>query len=291
VTHSENKFSFGSFEINTDMDYHALVKALSSSSSTMQTTTVTIPEGYTIDQIFQLLVDNGVCETVEELQEVAANHDYAFDFLQDVGLGDYRRLEGYLFPDTYNFYLGQDPLYVINKMLVNFDNQITDEMRQTATDMGYSLHDIVIVASLIEKESNGTDQRNIASVIYNRLNSDVTQGLLQFDSTIQYILELTGQERKDKLTEADLAYNSPFNTYLNPGLPLAPICNPGLASFQAALNPADTDYYYFLQDDYGNSYFYHDYDEFIAGKSTYLADDYVAPEDDTNYEGVDDEEQ
>lgn len=289
VTSAEEKFSFGSFEVNTEMDYHALVSALSSSSTTKQTIQVMIPEGYTVDQIFQLLVDSGVCETVTDLQEMAANHDYAFDFLQDIPLGDYRRLEGYLFPDTYEFYLGQDPLYVINKMLVNFDDKVTQEMRDTAANMGYSLHQIIIISSLIEKESNGIDQRNIASVIYNRLNSDVTQGLLQFDSTIQYILELQGNERKDQLLETDLAIDSPYNTYLYAGLPAGPICNAGLDCIQAALNPNSTDYIYFLQDNSGNSYFYNNYDEFIAGKNLYLAQGYVPEEEDnTNYEDFND---
>ncbi len=289
VTNAEDKLSYGSFEVNTDMDYRALVSAMSSSSETKTTVDVTIPEGYTVDQIFALLVEKGVCENVEELQEVAAEHDYAFDFLEDVPLGDYHRLEGYLFPDTYTFYVGHDPLYAINKMLVNFDDQFTTEMRQEAEDMGYTTQEILTIASMIEKESNGKDQRNIASVIYNRLNSDVTDGLLQIDATIQYALERSGQERKETLTEADLALDSPYNTYLYAGLPEGPICNPSLVSIQAALNPNDTDYYYYLHDIYGESHFFTNARDFEEGKETYLSEDYVAEEDNTNYEGFEED--
>ena len=84
---------------------------------------MTITEGQTVKQIFELLEKEGV-STVEKLEDVAANHDYAFSFLQDIPLGDPTRLEGYLFPDTYNFYMGEDAKYVINKMLVNFDSKV-----------------------------------------------------------------------------------------------------------------------------------------------------------------------
>jgi UPF0755 protein len=286
-THSESKLSYGSSEVNTDMDYHALVSAMSSSSETRTEIDVTIPEGYTIDQIFDLLVEKGVCESVEELQEVAADHDYNFSFLKDLPLGDYHRLEGYLFPDTYKFYVGHDPLYVINKMLVNFDSQYTDEMRQATADMGYSMADILTIASMIEKETNGQDQRNIASVIYNRLDSDVTSGYLQIDATVQYALERSGVGRKDTLTSTDLLVDSEYNTYQNTGLPAGPICNPSLVSIQAALNPNSTGFYYYLHDSYGESHFYTNSAEFEEGKETYLSEDYIQEDDGTNYEGFD----
>ena len=287
VTHAEEKLSYGSSQVNTDMDYHALVSALSTSSATRTTVDVTIPEGYTVDQIFALLVEKGVCENVEELQKEAAEHDYAFDFLKDIPLGDYHRLEGYLFPDTYTFYVGHDPLYAINKLLVNFDNQYTTEMRQATEAKGYTMQEMLTIASMIEKESNGQDQRNISSVIFNRLGSDKTNGLLQIDATVQYALERSGQERKENLSSEELALDSPYNTYVYAGLPEGPICNPSLVSIQAALNPNDTDYYYYLHDSYGESHFYTNVSDFEEGKNTYLSGSYVAEEDDTNYEGFD----
>ena len=149
-SHAEDKISAGTYELNTEMDYRALVVNMGSSSSTRQETDVTIPEGYTIDQVFDLLDERGV-STVDKLQDMAANWNYAFDWLQDVPLGNYHRLEGYLFPDTYTFYLGEDPKYVINKMLVNFDSKMDEYMeRFEGEETEYSLHDIVTIASMIE---------------------------------------------------------------------------------------------------------------------------------------------
>ena len=115
-TGSKDEVVPGTFTLNTNMDYRALLTGMSANSSSKATISVTIPEGYTIDQIFSLLEERNVA-SVEDLQDMAANHDYAFSFLQDIELGDYHRLEGYLFPDTYEFTTPENPLYVINKML------------------------------------------------------------------------------------------------------------------------------------------------------------------------------
>ena len=163
-----------------------------------------------------------------KLEEEAANHDYAFSFLQDLPLGDYHRLEGYLYPDTYEFTTPQNPLYVINKMLVRFDAKLTEELRQQIADSGRTIHEVLTVASLIEKETDGADRADIASVIYNRLNnpnsSAGTNGYLQIDATLAY---LNGSKVP---TEADKSIDSPYNTYLYPGLPPGPISNPGIES-------------------------------------------------------------
>ena len=185
-SHAEDKISAGTYELNTEMDYRALVANMGSSSSTRQETDVTIPEGYTIDQIFTLLDERGV-SSVDKLRDMAANWNYAFDWLQDIPLGDYHRLEGYLFPDTYTFYLGEDPKYIINKMLVNFDSKMDEYMEQfEGEDAQYSLHDIVTIASMIEKETDSEDYQTIASVLYNRLEnpSAETVGYLQVDAIL-----------------------------------------------------------------------------------------------------------
>ncbi len=247
-SHAQDKIAPGRYELNTEMDYHALVSSMSSSSSTRLTTNVTIQEGLTIDQLFTLLDERGVC-SVERLQDMAANHDYAFDWLRDRPLGDYHRLEGYLFPDTYTFEMGENPKYVLNKMLVNFDAKMDEYMpRYTGEDAQYSLHDIVTIASMIEKETDGTnneernDYRSIASVIYNRLENPAaeTVGYLQIDATLVY---LNGGKVP---TLADREIDSPYNTYLHQGLPPGPISNPGMQSLLAAMNPADTNYYFYV---------------------------------------------
>ena len=250
-TRSKDDVVAGTFTLNTDMDYRALLSGMSANSATRATVTVTIPEGYTIDQIFALLEEKSVA-SVEDLQDMAANHDYAFSFLQDLELGDYHRLEGYLYPDTYEFTTPQNRLYVINKMLVRFDEQFTEDMRQKVADSGYTIHEIVTIASMIEKETDGSDRANIASVIYNRLNnpSGGTQGYLQIDATLAYI---NGGKVP---TEEDKSIDSPYNTYLYKGLPAGPISNPGLESIQAAMNPNSTSYYYYALGDDGVHHFF-----------------------------------
>lgn len=250
-SHAEEKIAPGTYELNTEMDYHALVSSMGSSSTTRQEADITIPEGYTIDQVFALLAEKGVT-SVDKLQDMAANWDYAFDWLRGIPLGDYHRLEGYLFPDTYTFQLGENPKYVINKMLVNFDAKMDEYMAQYAgEDAAYSLHDIVTIASMIEKETDGGDQRDIASVIYNRLlrPNNETAGYLNIDATIAYV---TGRV----VTQADYqGVDSPYNTYTHQGLPPGPIASPGSVALRAALNPSSTKYYFYVLGPDGKHHF------------------------------------
>ena len=245
-SNADRKISAGTYELNTTMDYRALVTNMGSSSSTRQTVDVTIPEGYNLDQIFHLLEDNGV-STVEKLTDMAANWPYKWSFLQEIPLGDYRRLEGYLFPDTYTFYQGEDPKYVINKMLLRFDQQMDEYYKLFEPDENgvvqcpYTLHEIVILASMIEKETDGDDYRKISSVLYNRLTNPTgqTAGFLQIDATLVYINGGRVPTFEDK--EID----SPYNTYKYKGLPAGPISNPGMASLYAALNPESTNFFFY----------------------------------------------
>lgn len=241
ISDAQEKVVAGTYELDTDMDYRGLVANMSDSSATRQTVDVTIPEGYTIDQIFELLEEEGV-STVEKLQEMAADWPYKWEWLQDIPLGDYHRLEGYLFPDTYTFYLGENPKYVLNKMLNNFDDKMGDYLDQFTEESTYSLHDIVIIASMIQKETDGQDYGTIASVIYNRLEntSAETAGFLQIDATLVYI------NGGSVPTAADREIDSPYNTYLYPGLPAGPISNPGMEALTAAMEPEDTNYYYYV---------------------------------------------
>lgn len=266
-TNGKDKVTMGTYTLNTDMDYRALLSGMSVNSSTKASIAITIPEGYTVAQIFQLLEDKGVA-TVEELNQVAAEHDYQFSFLQDIPLGDAGRLEGFLYPDTYTFYTPHSPLWAVNKMLVNFDAKITDEIRAQVEETGYTMREILTVASLIEKETDGTDRGKIASVIYNRLNNPNagTVGYLQIDATLAYI---NGGQVP---TEADKKIDSPYNTYEHKGLPPGPIANPGLESIRAAISPESTDYYYYaLGDDNVHHFFktYEEHQKFIASQERY----------------------
>ena len=267
ITHKKDAIIPGSYTLNTDMDYRALLAGMSANSANRSEVTVTIPEGYNIDQRFALLEEKGVC-TAEKLRKAAAEHDYAFSFLQDIPLGDYHRLEGYLMPSTYDFYVNHDPIFAINKLLVHFDSQVKDDFRAKVADSDYTLREILTIASLIERETTGSDRTDISAVIHNRLkNPDAgTQGYLQIDATLVYING--GKEP----TAADREIDSPYNTYLYKGLPPTPIANPGMESIVAAMNPSDSkDFYYALGDD-NTHHFFRTYDQlqkFIASQDRY----------------------
>lgn len=268
VTHKTDTLAAGTYTLTTDMDYRALLAGMRANSANRAQVRVTIPEGYTTDQIFSLLEEKGV-STVQDLREAAAEHDYAFDFLQDIPLGDYHRLEGYLMPATYDFYTPHDPIYALNKLLVYFDSQvISDSMMAQVENSGHSLRDILTIASMIERETTGEDRTDIASVIYNRLNNSTggTMGYLQIDATLVYING--GKEP----SEADKFIDSPYNTYLYQGLPAGPIANPGLESIVAALNPAQSKNYYYALGDDNIHHFFRTYDQhqaFIASQERY----------------------
>lgn len=261
VVHASRKLTPGTYELNTDMDYNALVNSMSSRSGSRKTVSVTIPEGYTLDQIFNLLVQEGV-STLSTLRKVAAEYDFKYSFLQGVlPLGDYHRLEGYLFPDTYEFYMGggeNEAVQVLNKMILRFDQQFTDELRDKAADMGYTVHEIVTIASLIEKETDGNDQTAVASVIYNRLEhpTDETVGFLNIDASLVYA---AGRP----VTQEDYqTLQSPYNTYLNKGLPPGPIASPGMVALNSALNPQSSNYYYYAVGSDGLHHYFHTNREF-----------------------------
>lgn len=264
---AKDKIVPGTYELNTDMDYHALVNAMSNRSGNRLTTSVTIPEGYTIDQVFALLEEKGV-SNVELLQDVAANYDFKFSFLKDVlPLGDYHRLEGYLFPDTYTFYMGggkNEAVQVLNKMIVRFDQMFTEELRSKCVDNGFTIHEILTIASLIEKETDGTDRGKISSVIRNRLNNPnyETAGYLQIDASIAYV---TGKP----VVQSDYQFvESVYNTYLYKGLPPGPIANPGIVSILAALAPENTKYYYYVLGEDNLHHFFRTNAEFESYKAT-----------------------
>ena len=265
ITGSKDKIVAGTFTLNTDMDYRALISSMGSSSANRMTTTVTIPEGMTEAQIFSLLEEKGV-STVEQLEEAAANYDFKFSFLKGVvPLGDPKRLEGYLFPDTYEFYMGEEPVSVLNKMILRFDEIFTDEMRQEVQNDGRTIQDVVTVASMIEKETDGSDQAKIASVIYNRLDNPTseTAGYLNIDATILYA---TGG------TEVDLNADTPYNTRTHKGLTPTAIASPSVDALKAPVYPDSTRYYFYALGDDGKHHFFATYRQqqnFIASQERY----------------------
>ena len=256
---SDTEIVPGNYELNTDMDYHALLAAMSARSGARKTVNVTIPEGYSMRQTFELLQENNV-NSVKDLMNAAASGDFDFEFLAEKPKGEASRLEGYLFPDTYQFYCGGDPNAVIKKMLNNFEAKMDDNLMAAVKNSPYTLDQIVTIASLIEKETDGNDDSKIASVIYNRLkNSGETAGFLQIDAALLYALP----EHKEKLTEEDKEIESPYNLYKHKGLPPTPIANPGMSSIRAALYPDNTSYYFYALGDDGVHHFFRTYREHV----------------------------
>ena len=251
---AENEIGIGTYELNTDMDYRALITGMHSSSGNMNADTVrvTIPEGYTVAQTIALLAKNEV-NTEEALLEAAKTATFDYSFI-DNDSEDISRLEGYLFPDTYEFYIGHDPEGALEKLLSNFDRKMTEDRLAQVEDSGYSLAEIITIASLIEKETDGTDQSMIASVIYNRLNDSGSHGtykMLNIDASLLYALP----DHTGAITNEDKAVDSPYNLYKYAGLPPTPIANPGTASIDAALYPSSSDYYYYALGKDGKHHF------------------------------------
>jgi len=265
LTDAREDISAGTFTLNTIYDYMALVNHMTSYSSSREVVKVTIPEGYNCEQMFKLLEEKGVCKA-EYLREYAASGELDdYWFLEGVERGTANCLEGFLFPDTYQFYLNDSAANVIEKLLDGFDYRFSDDHRAAIETLNaklaemmrkngygddyistqyYDVRKVLIVASLIEEETANSDESyKIASVIYNRLTNQKEHPYLNIDATLMYVLG-----HKDALTAEDLAFESPYNTNINKGLIPGPISNPGLNSINAALNPDDTDYHYYVLD-------------------------------------------
>ena len=254
---ADTKIEPGTYLLNTNFDYRALVNGMTHRRGVRTEVTVTIPEGYTLQQMFALMEEKGVCSQ-EELWTAAAEHDFEYSFLEKSTLGQKNRLEGFLFPDTYNFYVGDDAERAINKMLSNFASKFKGDLVSRANEMGLTVREVVTVASMIEKEAAGDFERTrIAAVIYNRLVDPENYPYLEIDATIYYGAALENKE-------FSLELDSPYNSYTHEGMIPGPISNPGLASIEAALYPDETDEYYYALSVTGGHRFFHDLESFMA---------------------------
>ena len=232
------KLKPGEYTFSGEVSLEDIGLALSSGRGTAaDEVKITIPEGLKVQEIAEIFVDAGLTD-YESFMEYAQNGDFPYDYLP--AAGSENRLEGFLFPNTYMFATDWGAEEIIDLLLAQFDkvwfNGGYDEL---ATERNMTVLEVITVASMIEKEARVDAERPIiASVIYNRLAIDMR---LQIDATIQFLFD----EYKDPLLYSDLEIDSPYNTYKNTGLPPGPIASPGEASIQAALNPENTDYYYY----------------------------------------------
>ena len=223
------------------------------------TFTVTIPEGLTIEETAATVAaDSNV--TATEFEEAARRTDYGYAFLDSP---DVETTEGYLFPAKYDFEKGVTARQIVDRLLEQYLLETQDlDFAEARERLDLTEHQVVTVASLIEKEAASPEEKPlIASVIYNRLREDTP---LQIDATIQYALK----RPKENLSLDDLKVGSAYNTYENKGLPPGPICSPGRESLLAALNPANTDYLYYVLEEYGEEHFFtKSYEDFLRVKA------------------------
>jgi len=267
----EGDIQAGVFSLRPNMTMEEIVRQLQ--HGRLPTVTVTVPEGWRAEQIAELLAEPQEMLKVTEAQAflqavLQGRSDY--DFLSDRPPGSPASLEGFLFPDTYQLPLETTPGRVIEIMLQNWDRRIPSELRSQAAEQGLSLYELVTLASIVEREAVLPEERPlIASVYLNRLEKGM---YLQADPTVQYAKgydQATERWWSPMKQEEASTVDSPYNTFLNPGLPPGPICNPGLASIKAVLDPASTDYLFFYHMGDGRHAFATTYEEHLRNQELY----------------------
>ncbi|MBQ7638023.1 MAG: endolytic transglycosylase MltG [Clostridia bacterium] len=244
----------GTYYLSSDMGVEGMLREIITSGEEQNVVELTFPEGFTIDQIVERLSLNGVASEkalYDVLNSESFYEDYEFlSFIKDKAYR-YRKLEGYLYPDTYQFYYGENPESVLRKFLDNFKEKWNEKFASLAKESEYNIDQILTVASILQKEASDADQMKvISSIIYNRLESS-SFPFINCDSTAKYI---TAHEEDLKAAGSYVTLRSHYDTYQITGLPVGPICNPGEDAIAAAVSPANTNYYYFLHDSKGNIY-------------------------------------
>ena len=259
----------GTYTLSRSMTLTQIIDTLAQGDGGTDVMKFTIVEGLSVEGIAQSLVDQKVFASADRFLELCRTGEGIkdkYDFIADVAnKGDEGRiylLEGYLYPDTYEIYVGSSEETVIGKMLDRMNVIYGAGYTSRAEELNMSMDQVVTLASIIEKEGKHDTFDKVSAVFHNRLEGDNGEvgNALQSDATIHYAMALMGLEDKDFSTDLD----SPYNTYLHGGLPVGPICNPSLASIRAAVNPNDTDYYYFAYGKDGVSHFFRTFNEHLS---------------------------
>lgn len=243
----------GTVTVKNGMTYVDILKTITTPDR--NSIKVTIPEGYTLKQIAQTLEDAGIC-TADEFYQVLDPSLYDFRFLKDIPERE-AKLEGYLFPATYDIPPNATPKTIVSMMLKTFDENFSDTYYLRAKELGMSIDEVVTFASIIERETNAdTERAKVAGVFYNRLEKNM---YLESCATVQYILG----ENKPVLSVDDTSINSPYNTYRNGGLPIGPIASPGADCIKAVLYPEKTDALFFVLGTNGEHIFSETYEDHL----------------------------
>ena len=258
---------YGTHYFKKGDDYDAILRKLSEATESRETAEFLVTEGKTQKDVISIIANAGYASSADLTEAINFTQFDDFKFLKNLPERS-ARLEGYLFPAKYEIYAGESARSIIIRMLKKFDSVFDDLMYDRAEELGMTVDEVITLASIIQAEAGSEDEMpNVSSVFHNRLKNP-SFGYLQSCDTVQY----TMTERKDVLTLADISVDNPYNTYKYAGLPAGPICNPGLAAIEAALYPADTDYYYFVSDGNGNNIFSRTYAEHTKAKNTYIKD-------------------
>lgn len=264
----------GMYYLNGKMGLEGMLITLKGNTVSSETVTLTFPEGYTVPEIINKLSDNDVCDKAA-LISVIQSTDFSYSLVTDLKANDNvpYRLEGFMFPDTYEFYINESASSVVRKFLENGENKFTEEYKTRASEMNYSIYEIMTVASIVEKEAANDDQkRTIAAIIYNRLEDKANFPTLGCLSTSDYITNKVApnlSSTSSHTAEYYLTYYNTNNTSTVVGLPAGPICNPGTESIYAALYPESTNDKFFFHDTKGNMYTAATYQEFKSKVQKY----------------------
>ena len=239
----EKNIVAGTYILRPNMSIPEIIDIITTGKAQRKDRSITIPEGWNNKQIGEYLASEGIASKEDFLKEASLLEKYRphFEFLQNIPRE--RTLEGFLFPDTYKVIQGKTTTgQIVEKMLMNFRDKLTDTLKDDIKKSKHSMYDIITMASIIEKEVPLENDRKIVSgVFWNRIDSGMP---LDSCATVSYILGVN----KKQYTFEDTRIDSPYNTYINKGLPLGPIGNPGFSALKAAVYPQDTDYVYFLSD-------------------------------------------
>lgn len=240
----------GTFTLSPSFNYDKIINALNPRPKRTEIT-ITFQEGITTDEIIDIFLSNGI-GTKEGFEKAIAEGDFDYWFLSDLETTEdrYYRLDGYLYPDTYNFYSDSSEEEALKKLLKNFNKKFGDKYKQRIDELGLTVDQVVTFASMIEAEAYWVnDFPFVSAVFHNRLKSTTFNGKFDSDATIQYVLAHEFGGRHEQLSAEDLAIDSPYNTRLYEGFPPGPICNPSLNALKAAIYPdEDCGYYYFVAD-------------------------------------------
>lgn len=264
----------GVYYLNGKMGLEGMLQTLQGSSATSETVTLIFPEGMTVPEIVNKLTENDVCDKTA-LLSVIDSTEFTYSMVADLKANEHvpYRLEGFVFPDTYEFFVGENASSVVKKFLSNGDSKISEKDRAQAKKLGYSMYEVMTIASIIQKEAGSEKQmKTISSVIHNRLSDKTNFPSLGCQSTSDYITNFVKPNLSSTSAHTADYYMEYYNTQTTStvvGLPAGPICNPGKAAIQAALHPSDTGYYYFFHDTKGNLYTAKTYAEFKQKVQTY----------------------